>query len=186
VPRLRTAVGDFSMLLTRGYAEPSALKVVGDRYGLTARQRTAVMRCSCSEDARHRRRAHEIPITNLLGHPLLIDGYNLLTTIEAALGGGVILAARDGTYRDMASMHGTYHGVEETRPALALIGETFESVGVTRSRWYLDSPVSNSGRLKGVIMGVAREREWAWDVELVPNPDPILSRKAKSSSPPTA
>jgi len=175
VPRLRSAVDDFSLLLTRGYAEPSALKVVGNRYGLTARQRTAVMRCSCSDDALQRRRAHEIPIADLRGQPLLIDGYNLLTTIEAALGGGVILAARDGTYRDMASMHGTYHGVEETGPALALIGETLDSFGVAGCHWYLDSPVSNSGRLKRVIADVARGHSWDWRVELVPNPDTILS-----------
>ena len=38
----------------------------------------------------------------------------MLTTIEAALAGGVILAARDGAYRDMASMHGSYRKVAET------------------------------------------------------------------------
>jgi hypothetical protein len=28
--------------------------------------------------------------------------------VEAALAGGVILACRDGAYRDMASIHGTW------------------------------------------------------------------------------
>ena len=46
-----------------------------------------------------------------------------MTTIEAALSGGVILAARDGAYRDMASMHGTYRKVAETLPALELLGD---------------------------------------------------------------
>ena len=43
-PRLRQAVVDLSWLLTRGYAPVSSLKLVGDRYELTERQRTAVRR----------------------------------------------------------------------------------------------------------------------------------------------
>ena len=50
------------------------------------------------------------------GRGLWIDGYNVLTTVEAALAGGVILVGRDGCYRDMASMHGSYRKVSETRP----------------------------------------------------------------------
>ena len=51
VDKLRAAVADFSMLLTKGYADKSALKLVGDRFELTSRQRLAVLRGSCSEDA---------------------------------------------------------------------------------------------------------------------------------------
>ena len=49
LPRLREAVADFSLLLTKGYADKSALKLVGDRFSLTQRQRLAVMRGSCSD-----------------------------------------------------------------------------------------------------------------------------------------
>ena len=51
VPRLRSAVSDLSWLLSRGYADKSALKIVGDRYNLLERQRIAVMRCSSSDAA---------------------------------------------------------------------------------------------------------------------------------------
>ena len=87
---------------------------------------------------------------------LLLDGYNVLTTIEAALSGGVVLACRDGCYRDMASIHGTYRKVEETPPALMLIGKIAAELGVASCLWYLDSPVSNSGRLKGADPGTGR------------------------------
>ena len=42
IDNLRTAVADFSLLLTKGYAEKSSLKLVGDRFSLTERQRLAV------------------------------------------------------------------------------------------------------------------------------------------------
>lgn len=174
---LREAVADLSWLLTRGYADPSAQKVVGDRHGLTARQRTAVMRCACTESALASRRAKEVgPEALSHGQPLLLDGYNVLTTVEAALGSGVVLVARDGCYRDMASIHGTYRKVEETVPALQLTGEVMQSLGVGRAVWYLDSPVSNSGRLKAIMHDTAAARGWDWDVLVVPNPDKDLSR----------
>ena len=80
-----------------------------------ARQRTAVGRCCCSDAEAARRRSCQVGGERLCGAALWLDGYNVLTTIEAALAGGVILAARDGAYRDMASMHGSYRKVAETR-----------------------------------------------------------------------
>lgn len=172
---LRAGVAELSWLLTRGYAQPSALKLVGDRYELTQRQRIAVARCACTDDQLRCRRSNEAPPAAMADQPLLIDGYNLLITIEAALGGGVVLIARDGAYRDVASLHGTYRKVEETLPALNLIGQALALRSPSRCIWYLDSPVSNSGRLKGLILFVARERGWPWDVQVVQNPDAVLS-----------
>ena len=146
--------GGFSWLLSRDYASPSALKVVGDRYGLTARQRTAVMRSSCSDGARAARLGREIGLEEVAGRAVWIDGYNVLTTVETALAGGAVIVGRDGCWRDMASMHGTWKRVEETRPAIARVGERLERAGVKDVVWFLDSPVSNSGRLKGTILEI--------------------------------
>ncbi len=175
---LARAVGDLSWLLTHGYAPDSSLKLVGDRYGLVARQRVAISRCSCSDDDASRRRSREVPPQALSGQPLILDGYNVLTTVEAALAGGVILAARDGTYRDMASMHGSYRKVTETLPALELLGGELAGLNVAQSIWYLDRPVSNSGRLKTVMQRLAEDKLWPWRIELAPNPDAVLAESA--------
>src|SRR3972149_6438413 len=82
-PILRTATHDLCWLLDRGYAVPSALVLVGDRYALQKRQRIAVARCACAHDAADRRRARRIEPQALDGRDLWIDGYNLLTTLEA-------------------------------------------------------------------------------------------------------
>jgi hypothetical protein len=174
LPRLQAATVDFCWLLDRGYAHDSSLKLVGDRYSLVARQRIAVSRCCCSEAEAVRRREHEVGRERLRGAALWIDGYNVLTSIEAALAGGVILAARDGTFRDLASMHGSYRKVAETRPALELIGRTLAEEQVSSCRWLLDRPVSNSGRLKTIINELADVHRWPWQVDLVPNPDTLL------------
>jgi hypothetical protein len=132
LPRLREAVADFSLLLTKGYAEKSALKLVGDHFSLTQRQRLAVMRSSCSDQRRQSRLARRVSVEASAGQPLAIDGYNLLITIEAALSGGLIFQGRDGCFRDLASIHGTYRKVEETVPALRLIGEFLTEIRVSR------------------------------------------------------
>ena len=169
-PRLREAVSDLSWLLGRGYASVSALKVVGDRYALDQRQRIAVGRCACSEEARLRRARSRVELGQLTAQVLWVDGYNVLTSIEAALAGGVILGARDGCFRDMASVHGTWRKVQETVPAVEIVGRFLAELRVSGAVWYLDSPVSNSGRLKTMLRKTAVEHGWSWDVELVPEP----------------
>lgn len=175
-PRLREAVSDLSWLLTRGYASTSGVKIVGDRYQLDQRQRIAVGRCACSDQARQRRGLSRVEPALFETQVLAIDGYNVLTSVEAALAGGIILEARDGCFRDIASIHGTWRKVEETVPAVQIVGELLIKLGVRQATWYLDSPVSNSGRLKTLLHKTASEHGWQWQVELVPNPDTILSQ----------
>jgi hypothetical protein len=174
VPTLRRAAADLGWLLDRGYPVRSALALVGDRHALAERQRTAVRRCSCSEAERVSRGAREARVEDVRGATIWIDGFNVLTTIEAALAGGVLLRGRDGALRDMASMHGSYRRVAETGPALDAIEETLEAAGPATCVWWLDAPVSNSGRLATRLRDRARERGLAWSVEVVADPDPTL------------
>jgi len=172
---LQTAVVHLSWLLSRGYADKSSLKLVGDRFGLAQRQRIAVMRSACSDEALIRRGRQRVEPAMLRGSEVAIDGFNLLTTIEAALSGGVILLGRDGCFRDMASMHGSYRKVQETQPAITSVGEYLADCGVAAATWFLDSPVSNSGRLKTMLLDIAGRQHWNWQVELVHDPDPLLA-----------
>ena len=175
----RAAAADFCWLLSRGYACLSALKLVGDRFDLTARQRQAVQRSACSDDARALRLAKACRRTELAGHKLLIDGFNVLTTVEAALGGAVVLSCRDGAFRDIAGLHGTYRRVEETTPAITLLGTAISSLGIRQCRWLFDRPVSNSGRIRGLFLEYAEEHHLAWLVELVDDPDRVLKASSE-------
>ncbi|MGA2172328.1 MAG: DUF434 domain-containing protein [Sedimentisphaerales bacterium] len=179
IPDLRRAVADYSLLLTKGYADKSSLKLVGDRFALTERQRLAVMRSSCSDEQLARRKSRQLDIGDIAGKGIAIDGYNVLITIEAAMSGGIIFKGRDGCYRDLASIHGTYRKVTETIPAVELIGGFLQQIGVVQTLWLLDSPVSNSGRLKTLIGQIARTNNWDWQIELVLSPDAVLIKSGK-------
>ena len=74
---------------------------------------------------------------------LVILAQNQLITIEAALSGGLIFRGRDGCFRDLASIHGTYRKVEETLPALNLIGSFLAEMLI----------LGGMGRLTGAVLG---------------------------------
>lgn len=176
LPAIRNAVSDLSWLLGHGYAPVSALKLVGDRWRLTERQRMAVRRSACSDEALDRRRAREVSAVELAGKQLWIDGFNVLTTIEAWLGGAVVLHCRDGTFRDLAGIHGTYRRVAETLPSLEVLADVLVGLGVRCVRWLFDRPVSNSGRVRDLVLETAATAGIDWSVDLVADPDPILEQ----------
>lgn len=178
---LRMAVDEYAWLLTRGYAALSALKLVGDHHNLTARQRMTVRRGACPDQALHGRLAKRIEPDQLTGQALAIDGYNLLITIEAALSGGLVFIGRDGCYRDLASVHGTYRKVEETIPAVDVICTYVAGLDPSQVTVLLDRPVANSGRLRTLMaerVATFRENKPAspqWQISLADNPDTDLA-----------
>ena len=171
LPKLRVAVSELSWLLTRDYAMKSTLKLVGDRYELTERQRLAISRAACSDQSQSRRIARELFASDIVSADLLIDGFNLIVTVEAALSSGVIIRGRDGWWRDLSSVHGSYRAVDETIPAISLVGESLASLQPASVRWLLDRPISNSGRLAKRIRDLAEVNHWIWTVDVVFNPD---------------
>ena len=178
LPVLRRAVSDMSWLLSRGYARAAALKLVGDHFQLATRQRTAVDRCACPEGALAARSARELAAEAMRSADVYVDGYNLLITVECALSGGILLKGRDGCIRDMASLHGSYRRVEETQPAVELIGAVLARLAPARVIWMLDAPVSNSARLKTLIGAHSRALGWPWECRLLPNPDTALAESS--------
>jgi len=168
---LREALVDLCWLLGRGYSDVAALELVGNRYELRARQRLAIQRCACSDEARAHRLARRVTGESLRDRDLAIDGFNLVVTLESALGGGLVLVGRDRACRDLASVHGSYRRVAETEAAVEAVAQHLATVHARSALWYLDRPVSNSGRLAALIRDVAAAHGLPWQVELVFAPD---------------
>jgi hypothetical protein len=174
LPVLRRAVDDLSWLLSRGYSMKAALKLVGDRHLLRDRQRKALQRCAASDsDCASRTRRLMAP-NAIEGETLLVDGYNVLLTVEAALSGGLLLLGRDGALRDLAAMSKHYRRVDVTRKAVELIYRYIDTTGCARVLWCLDRPVSNSGRLKNLIEQVVVAADASWLIELTSQTDKLL------------
>jgi hypothetical protein len=174
--RMKPAAQEIVYLLGRGYPLATAITVVGDHHQLEARQRLALQRALCSPQQRQKRSARALERTAVRDRTLLVDGFNLVITVEVALSGGLVLDCADATLRDLAGLRGSYHPVDETDDALDLIGLELTALAPARVRVFLDAPVSNSGRLRARIEARALKWPFPVDVELVPNPDAILAR----------
>ncbi|MCC3157093.1 DUF434 domain-containing protein [Hymenobacter sp. 15J16-1T3B] len=175
LPELRRATAEMSWLLTRGYPPGGTLKLVGDRYSLTERQRWAVGRAACTDEQLAQRTTKQLPAADLGGCPVAIDGFNLLITLETALSGGVVLRGRDSALRDLSSIHGTYRAVQETDRAIRLAAAALRPLHPGPIRWLLDQPVSNSGRLAARLRDLGPELGLTWTAEVVMNPDTVLA-----------
>jgi hypothetical protein len=150
-PALRAAVYELSFLLGRDYASEAALKLVGDRHQLTARQRLAVMRASCSEQSLQMRTARRVAVAELASRAVAVDGFNCLISVEAMLSCAPLLRGRDGALRDLASVHGTYRAVQETERAAELIVKTLGRYRPASVEIVFDRPISNSGRTRALF-----------------------------------
>ena len=137
----------------------------------------AINRISCTELQREIRINTLITPTELKNKSISIDGFNLLILTESILSGGYILKSRDGVYRDMCSVHSTYKPVEKTEISIKLIGRVLNELEVGATNWYLDRPVSNSGKLKSLLLKFSIENNLQWDVSLAFAPDKILAGK---------
>lgn len=179
VDLLRIARRDFQWLLDRGYQAGPALDLVGGHYQLTTRQRTALQRSTAAQSQYRQRESTRLEVLAAKDGALLIDGFNLIITLEVALSGGVLICGGDGVLRDLAGLHGTYRLISQTFQALDLVGRTLGQLAVPEARFFLDAPVSNSGKLKSRILEQAAGWGLPVSVELAANADAVLDKKER-------
>ncbi len=179
VKKLLYAQEELSFLLGRNYPASSVIKLIGDRYQLTQRQRIALVRSTCSPQSLVLRQAKCLPISSIAEGAVYIDGFNLIITLEVALSKGIILKGQDGCIRDLAGLRGNYRLIPETDEAIKVLGEILETLKAKEVHFYLDAPLSNSGRLKVKLL--ENSKDWSSKVkaEVVNNPDQLLSQKER-------
>ncbi|MDD3225098.1 MAG: DUF434 domain-containing protein [Clostridium sp.] len=173
VQKLYKAGQDLYYLLNQGYNIKGASVFVGNHYLLSERQRLALARGISSEKNIKSRSDKEVK-SNLEGSVVNIDGFNTIITLEVALSESILLKCMDGTIRDLAGLRGTYRLIDKTQIAIMLIGKMLEKNKVGKAFFYLDAPVSNSGKLKKRILELLDEFSFDVQVENINNVDAIL------------
>lgn len=172
---LRKAQLDLLYLLEHGYKVQGASTFVGNHYMLSERQRLAIVRATAVADIRKRREEKRLS-GKQIGKKLVIDGLNLIITLEVALSNSTLILCMDGTIRDLAGLRGTYRLIDKTDEAIRLIGKELRELEVEEVTIYLDAPVSNTGRLKVRLMELLMDYPYMVNVELVNNADVILKK----------
>ena len=175
IEKLQKAGRDVQYLLNQGYPVKGATTFVGNHYLLSERQRLALARAVSADEALRLRRAKEV-VEIPEGCIVHIDGFNTIITLEVALSESLLLKCMDGTVRDLAALRGTYRLIDKTDGAITMIGKMLESSKVGKAVFYLDAPVSNSGRLKQRICELLEEFDFEVQVEVINNVDSVLEK----------
>lgn len=177
IKTLRMASQHVTYLIDNGYDLKQASTFVGDHFQLSERQRIAIMRSVATHEQLADRHAKEVPIERLGGTAVWIDGLNTIITLEVMLAGSTLLSCMDGAVRDLASLRGTYRLIPETTEAARLLFDVLQTAGVQTVTILLDQPVSNSGRLKGLLDEMGKDQSFALDVRVQGKVDQALFGK---------
>nr|WP_315022531.1 DUF434 domain-containing protein [uncultured Aminipila sp.] len=168
------AAEELYFLLNRGYPIRGTSTFIGNHYLLSERQRVALARVVSSEKNIAARKIKQKHPENMASGTVNIDGFNEIITLEVALSGSPVLMCRDGTFRDLAGLRGTYRLIDKTNTAIQLIISELQKLFIKRAVFWLDAPVSNSGRLKTQIAEIAEEKQFEIEIQIVNNVDKIL------------
>ncbi|MDE6539560.1 MAG: DUF434 domain-containing protein [Ruminococcus sp.] len=174
---LRMAGEDVYFLLNRDYPIKNAITFVGNRYQLSERQRTALARIISPEKSIISRKERELSANKLSGQTVYIDGFNIIITLETAFSGSVLFRCMDGTIRDLAGLRGSYRLIDKTDMALQALADALTELSIEKAVFYLDKPVSNSGRLKKKILDSMTGRPFETEAYTENAVDPILENK---------
>ncbi|WP_185206806.1 DUF434 domain-containing protein [Chryseobacterium sp. C3] len=177
--KMKLAVQDMQYLLSRNYAEKASSELVGNHYRLKTRQIQAVRGASTSETQLQNRKSKQLEISELKTKTIYLDGFNVLILLESLLSGAYIFEGTDGCFRDLSGVFGTYKRVNQTQKAIELVASFLHKSHAEKLIWIFDKPVSNSGRIKQMIMDFAIENNLNWNVELEFNPDKFLAENAE-------
>jgi hypothetical protein len=171
---LQKASEDFRYLLNRAYPRKAALELVGNRYQLTSDQRHLLHRGVFSDmDAKVRRKKKILP-NQIRGRDLVIDGHNVLITIEAGLSGRPLTIGDDGFIRDISGLSGSFQKTAKTAEALQLLLDLLKRVKPRQTLFLFDSPISRSGELAQEVRGCLRRENLPGDAMAVRVPEKIL------------
>ena len=179
IAKLKIIQEEIQWLLDRRYKMKQVIEFTGNHYLLSSRARIALQRTTSSTADYEKRISTMLPFECAKDGCLNIDGFNLIITLEVALSGSPILLGKDGVYRDLAGLRGTYRLIDKTDAALNLTGKTLKDLNVPMVKFYLDSPVSNSGRLKTKILECSEQWRIPVEIDLIPNVDAVLAGKER-------
>ncbi len=204
---LKKAAEELMYLINRGYDIKSTSTFIGNHYMLSERQRLALTRMLSTREQLDIRKEKEIIVSdrdkevienkikditankyykyefhNCLGSShnvayLHIDGFNTIITLEVALSNSLILKGLDGTYRDLAGLRGNYRIVDKTIIAIEMLFQTLAELDIYEVTFYLDKPVSNSGRLKVLLYDLSQSYPIQVNVDVLNDVDRVLEEK---------
>ncbi len=180
--KLHQATSDLKFLLDRNYNKRAALDFVGNHYLLNKKQRNYLQRKVYSREKSQGRRNKIIPLSKIKGKSLLIDGYNVLITVESICSAnGAIVICDDGIIRDVNAIFGKYKITEGTVNALNSVLSLVNIYHPSNVQVFFDAQVSKSGELAKLTEEIMEEQGVEGSARTAPNVDHQLITLSQES-----
>lgn len=171
---LHLAAVDFLYLLDRAYPRSASLQLVGNRYNLDALHRHLLHRGVFAREESKKRRSRVLSPERLVGTRLLVDGHNVLITVESALAGRPLVAATDGLIRDVAGISHRYHITSLTHEAINSTLLLLKAYPPRETLFLLDAPIRQSGELAALLRSAFQLLGLLGDAQTVKVPETDL------------
>ncbi len=148
---LQKASEDMKYLLDRGYSRNASLNLTVNRYHLDMGERNYLRRYVFSENEIRVHKSKLIPVREINGEKVVVDGFNVLITVEAVLKNRDLVEGMDCILRDTSRVFSSYRFGSETKTALGKLMDLFMEYGPEEVFFIFDSQISRSGELSSYV-----------------------------------
>jgi hypothetical protein len=176
---LKQAAEEYLWMLSRGYPQSPALKLVGDKFMLPRDMRQILYRGIVADEQAQSRRKKIGAIAK--GDLVLIDTYNVLFTVNNYLLGRPVFISNDGLMRDAGEMRGRIINKAQFSRSVSLMLEVLQMWPGATYVHYLDEPVSHSGRLSIELCKDMMQMGIEGDAFTVQSPDDMLKKERSNA-----
>jgi hypothetical protein len=173
--QLLQAAKEYLWILSKGYPQNAALKLVGDKFMFSRDMRQILYR-GVVPDHKAGLRCAKIGYVQK-GDLVLIDTYNVLFTVNNYLLGRPLFISNDCMLRDAGEMRGRIINKPQFSRAISLMLEVLQMWPEATYIHYLDEPISHSGRLSIELCKDMVQMGIEGDAHTVPSADQMLKQE---------
>jgi len=148
---------DIRSILRWGYPKFSTIRFVADHFQLSLEERHILTRVIMTPDKIVSRINKKVACTNIKDRNLLLDGYNVLLSVDSLLKKEPMWFCDDGYIRDTRYYFSKAKQAEDIEEALEAILGFLSETGPKSVFFLLDSQISRSGELAGFIRHKLKE-----------------------------
>ena len=171
---LTPAAYDFYFLLTRKYPRDLSLEIVGNRYGLTKKEREVLKRGIHPQKEALTRRGKQFKTASWSNRTITIDGHNVHITLESIFLDKILVLANDGPLRDISGVSGSFRATEITVYVIETLYKFFKEYPPKRLVILFDSPISKSGELAKLYRQTLSKLSIPIKSQAVPVPEKVF------------
>ncbi|VUT25959.1 MAG: hypothetical protein MASP_01248 [Candidatus Methanolliviera sp. GoM_asphalt] len=148
---------DVRFLLDRRYPKDSAINFVSNHYRLIKEDRNILFRIACEKKLSEDRMKKLVPIDLIKGKSVVMDGYNVLITVESLILGYPVFLCDDGVLKDVRAIFHRYRIKKETKESLEKIKILLSKYLPKEVIFIFDAQISESGKLSALAREIFEE-----------------------------